>query len=69
VSNMYATTSFSVFVTALGHDDHLLQGCMRDSASAVVTQVPSLFSATPPARGSIPNPLFDYLQVNPAGVG
>jgi hypothetical protein len=45
------------------------QGATRDTVTdaAVIVLWPSNFTATPPARGSIPNALFDYLQAHPRG--
>jgi hypothetical protein len=64
---MYATTSFSVYVTALGVTDTLQTGDLRDSASAVVAQVPGLFTATPPSAAQVTGVQSVYLADYPAG--
>lgn len=67
MSAMYATTSFSIFVTATGVTDTLQVGDQRDSADAVVVQAPSLFTATPPTAAQVGGTESGYLAVNPGG--
>lgn len=67
MSAVYAVDSFSIFVSALGHDDVLQVGDRRDSADAVVLQAPQLFSAVPPTAATVTGVQEGYLTQDPFG--
>jgi hypothetical protein len=64
----YALQSFDAVLS--GAPISVQQGAQRDTVTdaSVIALWPSNFTATPPARGSIPNALYDYLQAHPRGV-
>lgn len=67
MSAMYATQTF---VTVVNGSSHLvMEGSQRDSLSTVVTNVPGLFTATPPStgKGHVDGKLAQYLAAYPAG--
>lgn len=68
MANRYATVPIHYHNGSSGKDEHVPLGSLRDSASAVVTALPGLFSSTPLTAGSqVTGVLAQYLLVYPGG--
>ena len=69
MSAVWATSTFSVHVTAAGSDQTLQVGDQRDSADPVVVQLAGsgLFTASPPTPATVTGVQFDYLSQFPGG--